>query len=137
MISLRGSKTFKKNIEKIVGDLNKLESTKINNLPYMRFTCEFLSEDKYGKTFAMGHYYESNGDLVADPDISFLLTPEGEIYPQSFQNSIMYRDGYYNAAEQTWKAKPCKDLMMFMSQWSKNLIDQGFDTAEKEYHNFR
>jgi len=84
-------------IEKMQGR----DHLKIENEPFMPLTIEKLDEKNglrgQAKTslYSLAHYYTLNGDLMSDPEMTFLLLePEnaGEeicIYPRSFAQSDM------------------------------------------------
>ena len=81
------SKKVQKVMDRIVELLGGKESLKLDNAPeaYMP-----LSVDRTGdNTFALAHYGEQNGDLMADPDMVFWRGPDGRYYPVSYQNDYM------------------------------------------------
>ena len=43
--------------------------------------------------FSVCHYGEQNGDLMRDPDVTFLLGENGEVHPLTFRND------YFGAEE--------------------------------------
>lgn len=74
--------------------------------------------------FSLTHYYESQGDLVPDPDMEVKITPEQKMAEAlSYQDTFSYRRVYDGDKIDT-VAK--KDLNIFLNQWLTNLIDQGF-----------
>lgn len=49
-------------------------SRKVDNASgaFMCVCVERVEETQYGPVFSVAHYYEQNGDLVPDPDVTFL-----------------------------------------------------------------
>ncbi len=43
-------------------------------------------ENEYGKVYAIGHYFQQNGDRMSDPEMTFLVNDaDGRVYPLSFE----------------------------------------------------
>lgn len=108
--------------------------TKIdNNKPdsgIMAVIVEWIGDCKRGDVFSIAHYYEQNGDLVADPEMTFLKMKDGRYYPLSYKLDSLgvYREGvvwddseplYLNAREQ-------RDEAIFAGTWMKNIQWQQF-----------
>ena len=74
---------------------------------------------------ALHHSYESNGDLVADPDMVLLVMPgEQMVEALTFQDSFGYQEVYdddYTKIRPRTKAQ----LNQFLGQWLLNLHKQG------------
>jgi len=76
--------------------------------------------------FSLAHYYEQNGDLMADPEMTFFVYQEN-IFPASyrqdglgiFRESIIQVDG-------TWKLsrKLQQDQTAFANMWLRNIQQQ-------------
>lgn len=108
-------------------DLAIGDARKINNAgpPIMAVSIDRLSERHY----SIAHYYEQNGDLMADPDMTFFKADEGKVYPCTFQqdNLGVYRIGlditpdgdieHENGREQA-------DQAAFANGWMRNIADQ-------------
>ena len=80
------SKKVQKVMDRIVELLGGKESLKLDNAPeaYMP-----LSVDRTGdNTFALAHYGEQNGDLMADPDMVFWRGPDGRYYPRELPERL-------------------------------------------------
>src|SRR5208337_2448339 len=89
----RAEKIFRQLIEGLQepGDHRKVENT---GGTFMAVNIDVLSttekqvpgrtEPWYELRVAVAHNYEQNGDLMADPDVEFLVTPLG-VAPLSFQ----------------------------------------------------
>ena len=92
---------------------------------FMAVCVDRLTERHY----SISHYYEQNGDLMADPDMTFFKSAEGKVYPCTFQQDSLaiYRiglditeDGVIeadNAKEQAGQAE-------FANGWMRNIADQ-------------
>lgn len=80
-------------------------------------------------TFSVAHYYEQNGDLLADPEMEFHRDQLGDFYPMHFQQDnvglyqeCMRLDGtgrvtHLNQRTQTEQAS-------FASLWMRNINEQ-------------
>ncbi len=114
-----------KNGEKIYGK-SKLTG-------YMDFNIEFIHKDSTGYYLAMSHYYESGGDLIADPDMKILVDTRNQtVQALEFQNGMYYRKVY----DDTYKRRLVDDSEKksqnaFLNQWLKNLIKQGHEVKWK------
>jgi hypothetical protein len=130
------SVTMKSAVEKILNShsvLNAFQSAedysvRIESKGYMPLCIE-----KHGKTVTVTHYYEQNGDLIADPDMEFVDLGGKDWMPVAIQHST----GHYLRVAALgenghWKFNLAKaeDLMSFARMWARNLLDQGFTTGE-------
>ena len=94
-----------------------------------------LSVDRLGADMvALAHNTIQNGDVMADPDMTFWLAPDGLIYPCTYQNS--YAGVYQEAATITngraaYKPRMQAQLAAFANQWMRNIDDQQ-DILEKK-----
>ena len=75
--------------------------------------------------YSMAHYYVLEGDLVPDPDMTFIaLTEQPEkVYPMTFQNALTYTEALYQDDNKVWKIKTSSqaDLASFANSWLKNI----------------
>lgn len=74
----------------------------------------------------MGHYYIQNGDRMADPEMKLKVDVDAKtVEPVLFVNHGMgiYQD-IFETDEKNDKLE--EELNMFLSQWSDNIISQGF-----------
>jgi len=132
---MRGEKMFYKKMEVVLGkNIKEIEGNfhlKLINEPYMRFTFESIGEDEKYRFFAMAHYYEQNGDLVADPDIEFAVHKKtGDLIPMGIMQMGMYKRYFYPDTMKINMAGS-KSLMSFLNMWSGNLVSQGFRPKDK------
>ncbi len=125
--------TMKSAIEKILAAHDQLEpfhankhyAVKIANEPFMP-----LSIEKHDDRITVTHYYESNGDLVPDPDVEFAEIGGDDWLPVAIQHA----SGLYCVAAQradgtgNWlvSKRAMADLKSFVRMWARNLIAQGF-----------
>lgn len=127
--------TMKSAIEKILSAYGILEafqtahdySVKIENEGYMPLCIE-----KHGSQITVTHYFEAEGDLIADPDMEFTTEIDpAEWIPVAIQHST----GSYHRAlikdEDGWKVsqKQLRDQRYFSIVWARNLLQQGFAHA--------
>lgn len=80
-----------------------------------------------GGEYSIAHYYEQNGDLMRDPEITFTVDKnKHSITPTSFLQDDM---GIFYETANAAPAK-VKDLKQFMSQWFTNIQSQGFESVK-------
>lgn len=104
-----------------------------NNKPdsgIMPVVVEWVGDCEIGNVFSIAHYYEQNGDLMADPEMTFLRAADGRYYPMSFKmdglgvyrEGVVWEDGeprYTNTREQ-------RDEAIFSGEWMQNIKWQQF-----------
>lgn len=112
------------------------EYLRIENEPYERLCIESLGYADYkGRpVYSMAHYYEQNGDLMADPDLTFSVDIEaGAIWPQTYQQDDLglYQEvfKYTPDGRHLYSRSLLCSLDDFLWHWTKNLKAQGFYTA--------
>ncbi len=105
-----------------VGSTRKIDNAK--GL-FMAVSIDRLTERHY----SIAHHYEHNGDLMADPEMTFFRSDDGAVFPCTFQqdNLAMYRIGlditpdgvieHENAREQHDEAE-------FANGWMRNIAEQ-------------
>lgn len=117
----------------IVNRLGDQDMIKINNAPgaYMELVVEKLMEVDFmgssAEIFSLAHYFEQNGDLVPDPDMTFIrikLMPM-VVLPASFQNQMVYQESLWSD-DGKWLRNPflLSDLVGFANMWLKNIKEQ-------------
>ncbi len=89
-----------------------------------RLVIEGLGQNRV----SVAHYYEQNGDLVPDPDVTFIVTPGGAWLAAEFQNALFH--GLYavqgadgSIAVKTAAQADCAD---FCETWAENIRGQGW-----------
>ena len=99
---------------------------------YMPVHVEFLGERGQGKMFSVSHYYEQNGDLMSDPDMEFLRTPDGNYYPMTYKldslgvYQLSIELGNVEEGEPKFRIRPTmqREQAEFANQWMANIEDQ-------------
>ena len=118
-------------LEKLVPDLLE-EKTE-----YVRFTgkgMEPVSMEWIGKNrIAISAYYMQNGDMMADPDMEFVVDKENRtLSARTYQNDGM---GMYQSAEDEYgeivNPAMVKDMNLFTETWL-NQIDQVYERENKK-----
>lgn len=120
-------------IEKMVGGFDNLSTDgarmKLKSGGFMDLSVERLRTVKGGFIIAMAHYFEQNGDLVADPDMEIYIS---ETFKAAYAMPIQHSTGHYSVKMkfqdgQFLKApRVQKDIQSFLGQWLRNLKAQGF-----------
>lgn len=82
-----------------------------------------------GEVWAVAHYYEQNGDLMADPDMTFVLNKAGQIIPLSFQQDCLgiYRESVVRDSSGAITAvipSLIRDFKSFVKMWANNIVEQ-------------
>ena len=103
---------------------------------YMDLHVEWVGYDEENrKVYSMAHYGKQNGDLMADPDMTFAMAEnEGIANPRSFQNdyspfqSYRYQEVFSTSEDGRLLYSPrlLKDLDEFLYSWLNNIDQQGF-----------
>ena len=95
-----------------------------NGNGFMPVSIEQTGDTKQGKIYSIAHYYEQNGDLVTDPDMTFLLT-NGCVMPLTFEQGGL---GIYQVAvdldTNKYSARVLSDLVKFANMWMRNIKQQ-------------
>ena len=130
------NKKAQKIMDRLTAETNSENShTRIdNNEPdsaIMAVVVEWVGGCALGDVFSVAHYYEQNGDLMADPEMTFLRAEDGRYYPLSYKldslgvyrGGVVWEDGeprYINAREQ-------RDEAIFAGKWmTENIRWQQF-----------
>ena len=92
---------------------------------FMPVHIECLHRTPIGLLYAVAHYYESNGDLVPDPDVTVARTAGGWSLV-SLQNSLAYRVAVHFHADGTVEVdeREQRDLCEFVETWMGNVREQ-------------
>jgi hypothetical protein len=117
----------------LVAMLGEQDHIKVDNSngTFMPVSFDFLHDTKFvdndAKVFAMAHYFEQNGDLVPDPDMTFiqLVNLPEIIYPASITTQFGHRQSIWKG-NGVWKInrKEQADQTIFANQWLLNIKDQ-------------
>ncbi len=119
------SKAASRIIEAMVAGLDVGEARKIDNRPgaFMAAHVERLTE----RCFSIAHYFEQNGDLVADPDLVVWRADTGDFVPVALQQFA----GHYTVAVKLVNDMPVSfspqnghELARFANMMVRNIKDQ-------------
>ena len=99
-----------------------------SNGNFMAVSVELLqSVDIAGRKvtiYSVAHYYEQNGDLVPDPEMTFAVSDIDTMYiwPMTFNTSLGQKDGIHYSGN-GWKinAREQADEAVFAGIWMKNI----------------
>ena len=113
---------------------------KLHSDGFMPLSVEYLGNDPLHSNrlvISLTHYYEQNGDLMRDPDmtISISTDPEWPVAEAlSFEMSAppLYQAVYTTGEDGKARVYPKlkKQLNSFLLQWLRNLHNQGFGYQE-------
>ena len=138
------------NIQQMIsehGGLAAVQSSylSIENPPFMRLVIEVISPVFPNGTceLSVAHYGQQNGDAMRDPEVTFLVTPkehgQWQWQPLTFLND--YVGVYQVAAEydnfgqlRVRDAKLTRELSDFVTEWDRNIKQQGFIEAFRRKH---
>jgi len=82
-----------------------------------------------GKVVSVAHYFKQNGDMMADPDMTFLVTADGRVFPMTFQQDSLgvYRQAaWVEDGNLKFRQREQADLTAFASQGIRNIKQQQF-----------
>lgn len=104
------------------------DSVKVDEAPgtFMALHASRVARNEHGVIFSFAHFYEQNGDLVGDPVIDMLRTPDGAWYPLSFENVFGHRQ-YVDFREDGAVGvdrRQQRDLASFCATWARNIAEQ-------------
>lgn len=125
--SIGGSNLLQENYQKLSkiaeGILtDRYRYLKLQAPGFMDLVIERIGDNR----ISLSHYYEQNGDLMADPDIEVIVDRDnGTIRGATFQQDNM---GIYHSAYQGDKLVDdylAKELNEFLNQWLNNIKAQG------------
>ncbi|MFZ1936058.1 MAG: hypothetical protein WCB27_11285 [Thermoguttaceae bacterium] len=83
---------------------------------------------------ALAHNHVQNGDVMADPDVEFLVTPLG-VVPLTFQQDpgIYRRWAWQENGQWRYHPRGQADLTGFCNQWMVNIKQQQWDEKERTF----
>lgn len=109
-------------------DFSKIEAHIRLDMPHYDRLC---IENIGHRRISVAHYFESNGDLVADPDIVFFVDDQLGWLPVEISQSLTGWASYVQMSDDGMtilryaKAQQA-DLASFAQTWAQNIIDQGW-----------
>ena len=82
----------------------------------------------YGEVISIAHYGKQNGDLMADPEMTFTIV-DGKYFPISFRNDYvgLYQEVFsYNedGSTEAVNIKLQSDLTDFANEWMNSIQEQ-------------
>jgi hypothetical protein len=83
---------------------------------------------------SVAHYFEQNGDLCKDPEMTFEVMPDGSLDPISFEmwTGIYWVALWKDGDEVMVKPKMRKEHRAFARSWNQNIAEQGFVKAARQ-----
>jgi hypothetical protein len=100
---------------------------------FMAVHVERIGLNRIGPVFSIAHYYEQNGDLVCDPDMTFVLDVTSDetgrrwpVMPLTFeQGGVMYQVACEIEADGIRIARRTqREQATFANQWMRNIAEQ-------------
>ena len=96
---------------------------RIENEPYMPLVIE-----RHSDRVMVTHYYNQNGDLIADPDVEFMILGD-KWFPAAMQDTFGHTEvlshnsdtGLFEVA-----TKKYSSVLSFTNMWARNIKAQGF-----------
>jgi hypothetical protein len=109
-----------------VGDHRKVnESTS-----FMPVSIEAFGTTPHGTLIvSLAHYYEQNGDLMADPEVTFVVTRDDYVVPITFRQDNLGINRVYVRWEGDkvyWNLRMQNDLAGFCNEWLENIKQQQY-----------
>lgn len=119
---------FKSLISQLHENYLKLDNSADSFMPVSFERLETIPAFLGGKAciYSLAHYYEQNGDLMADPEMTFFVCDtktEFLIYPASFRqdNLGIYEESIFKQASWKYSPKFQKQHTLFANMWLRNI----------------
>jgi len=104
------------------------ESRKVDNTngAFMPVHVECVSRTEHGLVFSVAHYYEQNGDLIADPEMDLLRDASGDWYPLSISMAFGRKHAvmFVGRGKARVDEREYRSQLRFLSTWMKNVRAQ-------------
>lgn len=104
------------------------DSVKIDEAPgtFMALRASRVLKNEHGVVYSFAHFQTQHGDLVGDPIVDLLRTPDGTWYPLSFENCCGHRQYVEFRGDGTVRVdrRQQRDLASFCSMWARNIAEQ-------------
>ena len=117
------NKQSKKIMETLIAQLDdgylKLDNTKGTFMPLS--VEKVTDEPGFTAVYSLAHYGEQNGDLMADPEMTFGES-DHEFYPLSFRND--YVGIYQEVIAEQVDLKRQRELAEFTAIWLMEIVEQ-------------
>jgi hypothetical protein len=103
-----------------VGDSRQID----NSTSFMALHVEVIGRHGHWPIFSLAHYYEQDGDLVCDPDVTFLVADQ--VHPLTFEQggvvrqvAVQFRDTGVHLNERLQS-----QITDFCNAWLRNVAEQ-------------
>jgi hypothetical protein len=116
-------------LNQLVDGLKTLEAKTIDNTRgvFMPVHVEDIGDCPLGRVVSVAHYYEQNGDLVPDPEGTFIY--DGTTwYPQHLQQNTGYFTEaiHFKDGNAVYSTTALAELISFANMWLRNISEQQF-----------
>jgi len=121
---------FQNTIENLLQAHNLLDKFKSQDEFHVRFDMPHFDRlviERHTDMISVAHYFEQNGDLIADPDVELhypTWTPTAITQIFGYRSKFIERDG-----KTFVDTRFHKDVSSFLAMWARNIKAQGW--AEK------
>ena len=125
-LNVTATATLNKMISLMVDGYIKIDRT---GGSFMPVSAEIIFENHKYRIISVAHYYEQNGDLMADPEMCFIyIKADGAFLPSYFkqdnigieQESILIEDGKIKG----YRLKLQSDHTFFANHWLSSIKQQ-------------
>ena len=126
---------FQTNIEQLLKAHNLLDQFHSQDEFHVRFDMphyDRLVIERHADMISVAHYFEQNGDLVADPDVELhypTWTPTAITQIFGYRSKFIERDGKTFVDTHFHK-----DVSSFLTMWARNIRAQGWAEKGKVHH---
>ena len=126
LLNKKSAETLKTMVSMMKDGYVKIDNT---NGSFMPVSVEQIFENEKFKQISIAHYYEQNGDLMADPEMIFIYSKGLDVFFASYfkqdnigmeEDSIIMRNGEITG----YRAKMQVDHAIFANIWLKNIKQQ-------------
>ena len=103
-----------------VGDSRQID----NSTSFMPLHVEVIGRHGKWPIVSLAHYFEQNGDLVCDPDVTFLVADQ--VHPLSFEQGGVIRQVAVRFEGQAihLNERLQAQITEFCNQWLRNVAEQ-------------
>lgn len=124
-VSRRAAAVFEAIISKIP---DGSDSVKLDEAPgtFMALHASRVARNQHGVVYSFAQFVIQNDDLLGDPIVDLLRTPDGIWFPLSFENCFGHRP-YVEFGDDGTVAvdrRQQRDLASFCNMWARNIAEQ-------------
>ena len=95
---------------------------------FMPLSVECVDCCPQGRIISLAHYGELNGDLMCDPEMTFLLRSDGQVLPLTYRNDYVGVDQVAARLDEAsnWQTNIGlqHQLVSFAQEWLRNVAEQ-------------